>query len=74
MTVGSKEKLSVSLDSGVAAKIREAAGDGHVSEWLNDAALLRLQGTFLAELMAESGVVLSPELLAEVDAEWPYRD
>jgi hypothetical protein len=66
-----KEKLSVSLDQSVARQIRKEAGEGQVSDWLNEAALLRLQGANLARLMAEYGVVLSSELLAEVDAEWP---
>jgi len=66
-----REKLSISLDRSVARQIRKEAGDGRVSEWLNEAALLRLQGANLARLMVEHGVVLSAELLAEVDAEWP---
>ena len=66
-----KEKLSVTLDQDVARLIREEAGEGQVSEWLNEAALLRLQALNLARLIADSGVILSPEILAEVDAEWP---
>jgi hypothetical protein len=69
--MGLKEKLSVTLDQNVARQIREEAGDGQVSDWLNEAALLRLQAVSLARLMADHGVVLSPEMLAEVDAEWP---
>ena len=69
-----KEKLSVSLDRGVARQIREEAGEGRVSEWLNEAALLRLQGASLARLMVARGVTLSAEMLAEVDAEWPTGD
>ena len=69
-----KEKLSVSLDRDVVQKARDEAGEGHVSEWLNHAALLRLQATSLARLMSEPGVTLSAELLAKVEAEWPSRD
>ena len=72
--MGVKEKLSVSLDRDVVRKVREVAGDGQVSEWLNHAALLRLQATMLADLMRESGVTLSAELLAQVKAEWPNDD
>lgn len=68
-----KEKLSISLDQDVVQKVREAAGEGHVSEWLNHAALLRLQATSLAHLMAEHGVTLSRDMLAQVEAEWPSR-
>jgi len=71
ISMAQKEKLSVSLDQSVARQIRKEAGEGQVSDWLNEAALLRLQGANLARLMAEYGVVLSSELLAEVDAEWP---
>jgi len=66
-----KEKLSISLDQDVVRKVRDEAGEGHVSEWLNDAALLRLQATSLARLMSEHGVTLSAELLEQVEAEWP---
>jgi hypothetical protein len=69
--VATKEKLSVTLDARLVRQIRASSGGGGVSEWLNDAAQLRLQGTMLARLMADHGVTLSPELLAEVDAEWP---
>jgi hypothetical protein len=71
--VAVKEKLSISLDQDVVEKVRDAAGEGHVSEWLNHAALLRLQAVSLAQLMAEHGVTLSGELLAQVEAEWPSR-
>ena len=74
MSVSSKEKLSVSLDRDVAQQIRAEAGDGRMSEWLNEAALLRFQGSMLARIMTEHGVKLTPEILAEVDAEWPARD
>jgi hypothetical protein len=40
---------------------------------MNDAALLRLQAVRLDRFIAREGVVISPELLAEVDAEWPKR-
>ena len=69
-----REKLSISLDRDVVKQIRKVAGEGHVSEWLNTAALLRLQAGGLARLMADSGVTLSAELLASVEAEWPHRD
>ena len=69
-----KEKLSISLDQDVVQKIRDAAGEGHVSEWLNHAALLRLQSASLARLMSEHGVTLSTEMLAKVEAEWPSDD
>ncbi len=68
-----KEKLSVSLDRDLVQKIREVAGDGNVSEWLNDAAVLRLQANILADLTSEYGPV-SAEILAEVEAEWPKPD
>ncbi len=66
-----KKKISISLNRDIAEKIREEAGDRGVSEWIQKAALLRLQAGSLAWLMAEYGVTLSPEMLAEVDAEWP---
>jgi hypothetical protein len=66
-----KRKISISLNRDIAEKIREEAGNGRVSEWMQKAALLRLQARSLARLMAEHGVTLSPEMLAEVDAEWP---
>ncbi len=69
-----KEKISISLDRDVVRKVRDEAGEGRVSEWLNDAALLRLQATSLARLMSEHGVTLSSELLAKVEAEWPLDD
>jgi riboflavin biosynthesis pyrimidine reductase len=69
-----REKLSISLDRDVVKQVRKEAGEGHVSEWLNAAALLRLQATGLARLMVEHGVTLSADLLAEVEAEWPHRD
>jgi hypothetical protein len=68
-----KEKLSVSLDRDLVEKIREVAGDGHVSEWLNDAVLLRLQAKILADLISEHGPV-SAEIRAQVKAEWPSDD
>ena len=69
-----KEKISISLDRDVVRKVRDEAGEGRVSEWLNDAALLRLQATSLARLMSEHGVTLRSELLAKVEAEWPLDD
>jgi hypothetical protein len=66
-----KKKISISLNRDIAEQIRDEAGDGGVSEWIQKAALLRLQAASLARLMAEHGVTLSPEMLAEVDAEWP---
>jgi len=74
INVASKEKLSVLVDTVVARQIRAEAGDGRISDWLNEAALLRLQGSMLARLIADRGVKLTPELLAEVDAEWPAGD
>ena len=72
--MAAKEKLSISLDQDVIQKVRAAAGEGRVSEWLNHAALLRLQAASLARLMSEHGVTLSPEMLAKVEAEWPSGD
>jgi hypothetical protein len=74
MSVASREKLSVSLDRDVARRIRAAAGHGGISEWLNDAAMLRLQGDMLSRLSVDHGVTLTAELLAEVDAQWPAVD
>ncbi len=74
MIVPVKEKMSISLDPAVAQRVRDEAGEGHVSEWLNEAALLRLQATSLARIMAAHGVTLSRELLAEVESEWPSVD
>lgn len=66
-----KEKLSITLNEQVARQVRERAGEGHVSEWMNDAALLRLQSERLDEHMRALGVTLSLEDLAEVYKEWP---
>jgi hypothetical protein len=72
--LAAKEKLSISFAPDVVARVREEAGEGHVSEWLEVAALLRLQATSLARLMESHGVKLSQKLLAEVEAEWPRSD
>jgi len=71
--VALKEKLSISLDRDVLASVRKIAGEGRVSEWLNDAALLRLQGIVLDTLAADHGP-LSPDVLVEVEASWPKAD
>lgn len=65
-----KEKFSVSLDRDVLASIRKIAGAGRVSEWLNEAALLRLQEGIVAELEREHGPV-PPEITAEIETAWP---
>ncbi len=70
--MASKEKLSVTLDQGVVRQIRELTEEGSFSEWLNNAAQLRLQAIMLNKLIEERGVVLTPEILAEVDAQWPW--
>jgi hypothetical protein len=71
--LASKRKVSVTLDESVIQQIRERAGDGHFSKWLNDAAILMLQNALVDDIIKEHGIVLTPELLAEVDAEWPTR-
>jgi Arc/MetJ-type ribon-helix-helix transcriptional regulator len=70
--MASKEKLSVTLDQDVVRQIRELIEEGSFSEWLNNAAQLRLQAIMLNKLIEERGVVLTPEILAEVDAQWPW--
>jgi hypothetical protein len=69
-----KEKFSVTLDHAVALQIRAEAGEGRVSEWLNTAALLRLQRKSIERLIQEHGVILTSELFKEVQAEWPTQD
>lgn len=69
-----KQKVSITLDSHLVDLIRAQAGEGRVSDWLNGAALLKLQATMIEELIAESGAALPPELLARVEAEWPKHD
>jgi hypothetical protein len=66
-----KDKISISLDHSVAERIRREAGDGHVSEWLNEAALLRFQSQGLARVMHENGVTLNADLIAQIESEWP---
>lgn len=63
-------KLSVSLDQDLVKRIRAEAGQGRVSEWLNDAALLRLQGAMLDGLDAQFGPI-SARVSVEVRDEWP---
>jgi hypothetical protein len=53
----------------VASKI--GAGDGHVSEWLNDAALLRLQAIMIDRVIKKHHIDVSPEAMAEIESEWP---
>lgn len=69
-----KQKVSITLDSHLVKLIRAQAGEGRVSDWLNGAALLKLQATMIDELIAERGVDLPPELLARVEAAWPKHD
>ena len=69
--MAAKEKLSVTLDRDVVRQIRELTGEGSFSEWLNNAAQSRLQAVMLKHLIEERGIVLTPEILAEVDAQWP---
>ena len=69
-----KQKVSVTLDSHLVDLIRAQAGEGRVSDWLNGAALLKLQATMIDEIIAERGVALPPELLARVEEEWPKHD
>ncbi len=45
-------KLSIPLDHDLAKRIRKLAGEG--SEWLNDAALLRLQAEMINALTAST--------------------
>jgi hypothetical protein len=71
--MGLKENVSLSLDADVVSEVKAEAGADSLSEWMNDAALLRLQAVRLDRFIAQEGVVISSQLLAEVDAEWPER-
>jgi len=71
---GRKQKLSITLDADLASQIREIAGDGHISEWLNDAAVLMLQAQLIDDLIREHKVVIRPDLIAEIEAAWPIHD
>ncbi|MEA2664857.1 MAG: hypothetical protein QOI11_1801 [Candidatus Eremiobacteraeota bacterium] len=71
--MGLKENVSLSLDADVVSEAKAEAGAGSLSEWMNDAALLRLQAVRLDRFIAQRGIAISPQLLAEVDAEWPDR-
>jgi hypothetical protein len=66
-----KEKLSISLDRDLARRIRKIAGAGRVSEWLNDAALLRLQAIMIDALIQDHRIDVTPEFMAEIEAQWP---
>jgi hypothetical protein len=68
---GIKEKLSITLDRDLARRIRKLAGEGRVSEWLNDAALLRLQSEMIDTLIRKHHVDVNPELMAKIEAQWP---
>jgi hypothetical protein len=71
------EKLAISFEKGLAAKVRRAAGKraaGNISAWLAVAAReqLRLEAgrSFLHRYESEKGVI-SKEELAEVRRQWP---
>jgi hypothetical protein len=69
--IGAKEKISITLDRDLARRIRKLAGQGRVSEWLNDAALLRLQAEMIDALIRKHKVDVSPALMAEIESQWP---
>jgi hypothetical protein len=69
--MGHKENVSLSLDADVVSEVKAEAGTDSLSEWMNDAALLRLQALRLDRFIAQEGIVIPAQLLAEVDAEWP---
>ncbi len=67
----SRSKVSITLDPSVLDRIKAEVGPRGVSEWVNEASLLRLQGQSFARLRSELGVVISEEVAAKVEAEWP---
>jgi Arc/MetJ family transcription regulator len=68
-------KVSVTLDANVAAELRQVAGPGGVSAFVNDAVRQKLQAArlrrMLDEMEAEAGPI-PPEVREHVDAlPWP---
>jgi hypothetical protein len=66
--------VSITLDKHAVQQARKAAGGKRFSEWVNEAVLLRLQADRLQRYMTEQGIVISPETMASVEAEWPLHD
>jgi hypothetical protein len=69
-----KEKVSITLDKSAVRQAKQAAGNGHFSEWVNEAVLLRLQADRLQRYLVEQGITIPPEVIASVEAEWPSLD
>jgi hypothetical protein len=68
--MSAKQRFLVSLDRDVFASVRKIAGARRVSEWLNEAAILRLQGLVAEDLEREYAPV-PPQVEAEVERAWP---
>lgn len=68
-------KISITLDPKVAAELRQVAGQGGISAFVNDAVRQQLQAKRLRRLldeMEQERGPIPPEVRAEVDAlPWP---
>lgn len=68
------DKLSITVPSDIANEVRSRAGHGHVSSYVTDALLRKLELDRLGDLIADLDEVHQPvsdDELAAARAEWP---